>query len=446
MASKGTTKKTSDKNISGEQGIDPESDEQAMQMPTGKRITKTIEVRSEDLKRVEPEEPEEPEADEPEETDTAEFFDEDLISDGFFDEEGAGISFVEVYRLVGGSLRGGGKMPFVDNFPLTNTLRGDIRDACGGGKFVVVQRGPDPETGRVGILRRKTVEIEGPPKEYSPASTPQAVPAPPVAAPSVNAPAQEKRDDPLRDALESAMIRRLNRVMDEAMNPQQPALAPAAPSSPVDSLNQAFTLVEKVTEMGAKISPPQTSGDGFLNGTANVINAIGNFAGALGLKELFKPLAGMFIQAKMQQGAQQPPSGMQQPQMNAPAQMPAPDPIQATLIVLIDDLKKNKRAGRSAQNVEDLMQQLPEEQKAMLAGLVTAPPEEILAQLSEFAQEDLSQYAHALDFVRDLQAELSGDDEEEGQSVQGDFTGSADGDYEPAGAGVVEALTQEKKE
>jgi hypothetical protein len=409
MATKQASKTSSKKNNSNDSEIDVQNDAELMEMPVGKRITKTIDVRAEELKR---DDADETEAEETDDAGATEFFDEDLISDDFFDEEDAGVEFVEVYRLVGGSLRGGGKMPFVDNFPYTASLRGDIRDACGGGKFVVVQRGPDPETGRSRILRRKTIEIEGAPKEYSPAPAQTANPQPPIPAPPVIV--QPQGDElgnffsRMKDFGET--MKALGFGKPAPQPPATPPLPPAPPPDPAQQITQTLDLYKQITSIAGGTNTGN-GGGGWLDGTARVIEALGE---GLGLKAIVPAL----VQAAVTAGLQRQPNG-QPPQNGAPPQqqptqqqMPPPqiqtpqDAIALTLAVVVQDLTANRRTGRAADCIEEQCRKFPE-LKQMLLPLIGAPPAELLPQLSQVAQADLSTYAHGEEWLADLQDDLA---------------------------------------
>jgi hypothetical protein len=103
-----------------------------------------------------------------------------------------------------------------------------------------------------------------------------------------------------------------------------------------------------------------------------------------------------------------------------PSQTVAPvDPVQLTLSIIVDDLRKNKRVGRAADAVDDLFTKQPE-LREQLAPFFVAPAVEIVTQLSALAGEDLSAYSHAVGWIEDLQFELNGDDEGDGNAPDAD--------------------------
>jgi hypothetical protein len=86
------------------------------------------------------------------------------------------------------------------------------------------------------------------------------------------------------------------------------------------------------------------------------------------------------------------------------------DPVQQTLSIIVNDLKRNRRVGRAADSVEDLYLKRPDSE-AQIAPLLALPAAGLIAQLSQFAGNDLTTYSHAVAWIEDLQAELSPDED-----------------------------------
>jgi hypothetical protein len=116
-------------------------------------------------------------------------------------------------------------------------------------------------------------------------------------------------------------------------------------------------------------------------------------------------------------------------------------PAQTALRIVVEDLRRNRRPGRAADAIEDAIRAAPE-LGTTLRGMLARPENEIVRELSNFAQEDLSLYAHAEGFITDLKEELTPDDEEdEGGEAESDVqtaatVGSNNGAQAHAGASV----------
>jgi hypothetical protein len=85
------------------------------------------------------------------------------------------------------------------------------------------------------------------------------------------------------------------------------------------------------------------------------------------------------------------------------------DPITVTLVVIAEDLKKNKRVGRAADAIDELFLKMPEV-RSQVEPFLLAPPNTLLAQLSQLVSEDLSTYSHGVAWIEDLQFEMRGDE------------------------------------
>jgi hypothetical protein len=99
----------------------------------------------------------------------------------------------------------------------------------------------------------------------------------------------------------------------------------------------------------------------------------------------------------------------------APAQTSAPvqqaNPVNTVLAIVVEDLKRNRRVGRSADAIEELFTKIPA-YRAQLTPILKQSDEVILQMLSRAAGEDLSAYSHGAKFVSLLRDELFGEDEE----------------------------------
>jgi hypothetical protein len=100
------------------------------------------------------------------------------------------------------------------------------------------------------------------------------------------------------------------------------------------------------------------------------------------------------------------------PETTQPQQV---DPIQLTLSIIVDDLKKNRRAGRAADAIDDLFMKLPQ-LRPQLEPFFASPASELLAQLSEAAGEDLMTYTHSISWIEALQSEF--ENAEDGDEVE----------------------------
>lgn len=160
------------------------------------------------------------------------------------------------------------------------------------------------------------------------------------------------------------------------------------------------------------------------------------------------PVVGqLFARAAMQQSgaAEQSPAPTQSPQQTAaqpsgPQPAPTADAQAAALAVLnvaVSDLKRNKRVGRTADAIDELVTAHPS-LGGEVAGLLTMPPSQVLAQLSQVAGEDLAAYSHAHEWIETLAAEVLPEaEEDEGNSTAETPTGTNNGHVASTGAGVT---------
>jgi hypothetical protein len=283
-----------------------------------------------------------------------------------------------------------------------------VSRSFGGGQysFTLFKRG-------AGVMRRwderiaKTVapEVATPPAATVAAPAPQAT----HAAPSFR--------DQLQEFVELTTLLGLKREPNPAPAAQPQQLPPA---DPTETFIEQF---EKFTVISEKLMPSRDKGKsggivGFMEAAGGIIESAGKYA-----PSVLAMLGNIARQQPQLQQQQQPaPNGhTQQP----PAIEAAPvHPVVPVLAIIVEDLRRNKRVGRAADAIEELLKG-DEQIAAMVQGLLAKSDRELLAELSQFAQEDLSQYAHAEDFITDLKEELTPDDEVvdegngEGESAEG---------------------------
>jgi hypothetical protein len=118
---------------------------------------------------------------------------------------------------------------------------------------------------------------------------------------------------------------------------------------------------------------------------------------------------------------------------------PQTNPLVQTLTIIVNDLKRNRRAGRSADAIDDLIQRAPEYSQPLQVTLAREDAK-ILQELSVVAGEDLTVYPHAAAWVANLRVELDGDDgddeddedEDQSETVQVEASvGSSNGTHAP---------------
>lgn len=194
----------------------------------------------------------------------------------------------------------------------------------------------------------------------------------------------------------------------------QPQPAPAAPPTaalpPVDPFKQTLDVIEQVTTISERINPPrdEPSGKaGFIGQVASLVDAIGRHA----------PKLAPFISGLSQVRVQPPQAAPAQPGANPPAPHPAPEPAtppnpyQETLEILVNDLIRNRRVGRTADAIDDLFNTYPEA-KEQVAPLFEQDPRDVCAAISQLLGVNLLEYGHATQWIEDLQAELTGEGDE----------------------------------
>lgn len=192
---------------------------------------------------------------------------------------------------------------------------------------------------------------------------------------------------------------------------QRFAINNPAPVQPTDQSEQFLNMFDKFTAIAERIAPireadSERSG-GTLNGIASVVREVGT-AGKTLAPMIMPTITSLFQGKGANDNTQAHVNGAQQTS-------PLPvDPVEQTLAIIVDDLKKNRRVGRAADAIEDLFVRMPEI-KEQVAASFTLPATDILAQLSQIAGEDLLAYSHAAAWIEYLKQEIS-DDEENGSN------------------------------
>lgn len=208
------------------------------------------------------------------------------------------------------------------------------------------------------------------------------------------------------------------------VNDMRPTPAQTPTSSPSEQLEQTVSMVEQVTNIVERLSPQQqqASGDGWLNGIANVLNA-------LGVKDVLKPIGQIATSVLLSRGIQMPDANAQQaaqPQQPAqtyqptPMQQPVPqfapapesaaaaDADEETPLTLdsllgnyVQDIVENRQPKQS---ISDTIQFVVENPNLapVIAQLMEQPSASLLASLSQATGKDLSVIANAEKFVDGL--------------------------------------------
>jgi hypothetical protein len=199
--------------------------------------------------------------------------------------------------------------------------------------------------------------------------------------------------------------------IEEKMRERSARNNPPAPQA-ADPSENFLNMLDKFSAIAERIAPIRESdregSSGVLSGLASVIREVATHGSSL------IPLLPALVQQV--QVATNGTAQMNGHQQVRPASV---DPVRATLALITNDLKKNKRIGRAADAVEDLYLKLPGSE-AHVAPLFVLPTADLLAQLSQFAGEDLTGYSHAAAWLGSLQDELSGNAEDETESEEPD--------------------------
>jgi len=177
-------------------------------------------------------------------------------------------------------------------------------------------------------------------------------------------------------------------------------------SQPIDPSETFLNMLDKYSQIAERLAPIRESdsagSSGVLNGLTSLVRELGTHGSSL-LPLL--PALVQQVQGSTANGNAHAAANGQQQVSPAPA-----DPVQQTLSIIVNDLKRNRRVGRAADAIEDLYLKRPDSE-ARIEPLLALPAADLLAQLSQFAGEDLTTYSHAVGWLEDLQAELSPDED-----------------------------------
>jgi hypothetical protein len=217
--------------------------------------------------------------------------------------------------------------------------------------------------------------------------------------------------------------------VEEKMRARSLRNNPPAPQA-ADPSENFLNMLDKFSAIAERIAPIRESdregSSGVLSGLASVIREVGTHGSSL------LPLLPALVQQV--QGAANGATPMNGQQNGHQQVRPASaDPVRSTLAVVINELKRNRRVGRAADAIDDLFQKLPDT-RTQLSPLLIAPSNDLLAQLSQFAGEDLSTYTHAAVWLENLQDELRTDD---GNDVDTDVQATEDAGTQATGPTVI---------
>jgi hypothetical protein len=182
---------------------------------------------------------------------------------------------------------------------------------------------------------------------------------------------------------------------------------PREESKSVDSSEQFIDMLDRFTTIAERIQPireaDKEGSGGLLGGLASLVREVGTHGKSL--LPLLPALMGQPNAVANGDGAH----AAGQAQTNA-AQV---DPVNLTLTIIVDDLKKNKRTGHAADAIDDLFMKMPD-LRPQLEPFFAAPANELLSQLSATAGENLLEYSHSITWIESLQAEFeNGGDSDE---------------------------------
>jgi hypothetical protein len=204
----------------------------------------------------------------------------------------------------------------------------------------------------------------------------------------------------LREVAED--LREIKEIMGWDAPPPVAVAAPVAAPSAVSSLDELLLkaamdkpeLSDKI--LNRLLGPSDDGGGGFV---AEIFKHPTE-ARAL-LNDFLREVRSIFAPA----GAHTNGNGAPASQPGAAAPNEALNPLEKTLRIVINDLKKNRRPGRAADAIDDLLSQDPS-LKDSLNGIFDSEPAALITQLSEYAKENLHEYGHAPVFITNLKAEL----------------------------------------
>lgn len=215
-----------------------------------------------------------------------------------------------------------------------------------------------------------------------------------------------------------------------------------------DPVAQVIELMTKTRELKESIGGDERDDDdSFLGRAGRFVEKVGNSAPKLAP---LAPLVTSMLPGRMQallagqgvavDGSQVGPAPAAQPQgQQPPAAQPQPaqpqtaaDYFQLIIAVGVNDLTKNKRVGRLADLIEEARARCPDLVQP-IDELIAASPAEVLALLEAQSGHNVASYGHALEWVGDLQSELSDDDDEDDAAQEFEpHAGSRNGTAEAA--------------
>jgi hypothetical protein len=117
------------------------------------------------------------------------------------------------------------------------------------------------------------------------------------------------------------------------------------------------------------------------------------------------------------------------------------NPLQQTLSIIVNDLKRNRRVGRSADAIEDLIRRSPEVALPLQQTLEKSDAE-VVADISQVAREDLTAYTHAVGWIAKLRLELTGEDDEDDEDDEAERTSAEGGAIAASDPSIVDMANE----
>lgn len=263
--------------------------------------------------------------------------------------------------------------------PVTTDYLATVATHYGGGDYLFELY----ETGR-GIIKRWHKSIAKPVVEPAPA--PPAAVAPAAAAAPAGLKVELKRFREMAEEWHD-----ISSLLN--VNPQTAAApAAAAPAPALSTDERLLLLAEKRPELAERVverllGPTESAGI--------IAEALKHPAETRSLiKDILGELRYLF----------HPPPGNGNGNGQAAPQEPTDD-MERTLKIVVDDLKKNKRVGRAADVIDELLSKRPD-LAGLFARLLDLEPLALLGELSKHSGENLHEYGHAISFVVNLRDAL----------------------------------------
>lgn len=236
----------------------------------------------------------------------------------------------------------------------------------------------------------------------------KAIVEPPAAAvapvPEVLKPQNSKSEiTRLREVAED--LREIKEIMGWDTPPPSPA-APAATATAIAPLDELLlrAAVDKPELRDQILDRVLGQAEGGGGGIIAEALKHPNEARAL-IKDLLGAVRSVFVPMNGNGGAGGQPA----------AEEPADD-LDRTLNVVVDDLKKNKRVGRAADEIDALLSKRPDLVDTFNK-LLALEPAALLGELARHSGENLHEYGHALSFIINLRDALQPPDVVEGEEV-----------------------------